>query len=388
MTDDHVLQQFDSWLKDDSTVAALVMRQWLVPVEGKDAVLFPPTYPIEGDTGYNIDRPKDGPSVCQIDSVGAQANRMEPIFKRKPLSELVPQVIIETGDRQVSLLDAGHRAADAVVRFSSLAPQLEEAFRKLQTDGDAEPLARLAPTSLVFGAWDSRSTQAKLPRIVRSIIRGFEVVELHKSAQYIPPVDYVGDGLLKKAAGAKATEALSEQGFLHNPKGAWTHGGVSVHGELRRDAVLNLVALRALGAARNASDGNEIRLRRYILGLSLVALTGPQDGFLRQDCLVVPDADRPVQWHLVSHDGTRDSNVACSHSDVLPFAKAAASAFGVKQPEEPYRFDPEFAAKWLDLSAEDRKKLARQGGVTKEAIMKFNTKAQKGSPAGQDKGKD
>ena len=37
-----------------------------------------------------------------------------------------------------------------------------------------------------------------------------------------------------KAEGARANEALSEKGFLHNPKGAWTHGGVgSVHGELR-----------------------------------------------------------------------------------------------------------------------------------------------------------
>ena len=37
-------EQFDGWLKDDSEVAALVMRQWLEPVDGKDAVIFPPTY--------------------------------------------------------------------------------------------------------------------------------------------------------------------------------------------------------------------------------------------------------------------------------------------------------------------------------------------------------
>ncbi|HEV8259692.1 MAG TPA: type I-U CRISPR-associated RAMP protein Csb1/Cas7u, partial [Burkholderiales bacterium] len=324
-----LIERFDPWLKDDSPVAALVMRQWLVPVEGKDAVIFPPTYPIEGKpTGYNIDYLKDGPSVCQIDSVGAQANRMEPIFKRDRYSKLVPQLIIEAGDKKVNLLDAGHRAADAIVRFSALAPKLEDAFRKLQA-GDAEPLARLAPTSLVFGAWDSRSTQAKAPRIVRSVIRAFGVAELHRSAQYIPPVDYVGEDLLSKAEGAKATDALSEQGFLHNPKGAWTHGGVSIHGELRRDAILNLVAVRALGVASDGKGGNELRLRRYILALSLVALTAPPGGFLRQDCLVVPDPDRPAQWQLVGHDGKRDSNVAYSHSDVLSFAEAVANAFGV-----------------------------------------------------------
>ncbi len=86
MSNEQVLKQFDDWLKDDSSAAALVMRQWLVPVEGKDAVIFPPTYPIEQNKpGYNIDRfEQDRSSVCQIDSVGSQANRIEPIFKREP----------------------------------------------------------------------------------------------------------------------------------------------------------------------------------------------------------------------------------------------------------------------------------------------------------------
>jgi hypothetical protein len=33
------LEQFDEWLKDNSDMAALVMRQWLEPVEGKDTVM-------------------------------------------------------------------------------------------------------------------------------------------------------------------------------------------------------------------------------------------------------------------------------------------------------------------------------------------------------------
>src|ERR671924_327065 len=108
------VRQFDKWLKDDSEVAALVMRQWLEPVEGKDAIVFPPTYPIDQNkAGYNIDRWADGSSVCQIDSVGSQANRMEPIFKREGYKHLVPQAIIRADNREVHLLDAGHRAADA-----------------------------------------------------------------------------------------------------------------------------------------------------------------------------------------------------------------------------------------------------------------------------------
>ncbi len=112
MTDEQVLRKFDDWLKDDSDVAALVMRQWLEPVEGKDAVVFPPTYAKpermrEDDwTGYNIDWFEDGTSVCQIDSVGSQANRMEPIFKRETYKHLVPQVVIKAGGKEINLLDA------------------------------------------------------------------------------------------------------------------------------------------------------------------------------------------------------------------------------------------------------------------------------------------
>ena len=53
--------------------------------------------------------------------------------------------------RRIDLLDAGHRAADAVVRFSSKRDVLQKAFRAIAETGDAHALAELAPTSLVFG---------------------------------------------------------------------------------------------------------------------------------------------------------------------------------------------------------------------------------------------
>src|SRR5690606_13257171 len=108
-----LLAGFDDWLRDGSDVAALVLRQWLQPVEGKDAVIFPPTYTLDetdvgrrfnkgepvrgvfkgqkGPMGYNLDYFEDGSSVCQIDSVGAQSNRMELIFMRPTYENLVPK---------------------------------------------------------------------------------------------------------------------------------------------------------------------------------------------------------------------------------------------------------------------------------------------------------
>jgi CRISPR-associated protein Csb1 len=365
MNHDQVLEQFDSWLKDDSPVAAMVVHQWLVPVEGKGAVIFPPTYPIEGEkAGYNIDRFEDGSSVCQIDSVGSQANHMEPLFKRARYSKLVPQVIIHAGENEVNLLDAGHRAADAIVRFSNLAAELEKAFRALQNQGNAEPLARVAPTTLVFGVWDSRGTQAKVPRIVRSVVRAFQVDVLHRSAQYIPPVDYVSVGLLDATTDRRQQDSMSEQGLSHAPA-AWTHGGVRVReaGEIRRDASLNLVAIRALGVASQAGDGT-LKLRRYILGLSLTALTAPQETFLREGCQLVPDTDRAAEWRLVHHDGRWESFVI-SHEEALAYTEAAAQAFGVGQ-DRTADFKSDVARRELAKSKDERRASRRRDRSTPE----------------------
>jgi len=368
MSDAQVLNRFDDWLKEDSAVAALVMRQWLVPVEGKEAVIFPPTYTRpermkeEEWTGYNIDRCEDGTNVCQIDSVGSQANRMEPIFKREPYNKLVPQVIIKAGDKEINLLDAGHRAADAVVRFSDLSAQLQEAFRAIRDNGDAEPLARIAPTSIVFGSWDSRATQVKLPRIVRSVVRSYGVRQLHRSAQYIPPVDYVGEGLLDPPEGKQQQDSMSELGLSHAPA-PWTHGGVQALGEIRRDATLNLVAVRALGARSNQT-ASVLKLRRYILGLALVGFRAPQETFLREGCQLVPDPERNAQWELVQHDGKR-LPVTVSPEESLKYAQAAAQDFGVGE-DRTATFDARKAKATLSQSKEERKARRRRAQTSPE----------------------
>ena len=147
-----------------------------------------------------------------IDSVGSQANRMEPIFKQKfsqhgatDMAEwLVPQIEIvlspeqpkkqdrkeEQGKEQPhqekrSLLDLAHRSADAVVQSCpTLKTLFDPAFESLRR-GDAGPLCALAPTSLVFGVWDSRGGSGeKRPRLVRSIVRAWDVDVLHAAAQF------------------------------------------------------------------------------------------------------------------------------------------------------------------------------------------------------------
>jgi CRISPR-associated protein Csb1 len=321
----------NSWADDPTGPVALHLKQKLVPVEGEGGVIFPPTY---ADIGYNIDELADGTKVATIDSVGSQANRMEPIFKEKPFCDLVPQIDIAYGnERTVSILDAGHRLGDALIRCVSedkasgfdLREAAREAFQLFLSCNDVSALAKLAPTSLVFGAWDSRDTQAKLPRVVQSVIRAWDVEVLHRSAQYGPPLDYSALEVFGEEEKAKQEgdpkSPLAKRGFVHVPAGK-ALGGVLAHGPIQRDVTVNLVALRRL------NGGNTQALRRYVLGLSLIAATAPLDPFLRQGCLIVADPDAPAQWSLVTRSGDRTA-ISLTEDRAREYAQAAAAVFGV-----------------------------------------------------------
>lgn len=328
------LDQFDSWFSDEGP-AALVIVEQLQSVVEDHAVIFPPTYaPEQGSSGkkseYVIDTLKDGHNVCQVDSVGSQANRLEPIFKLPIYDKLVPQVTVEVdGGHKVNLLDAGHRAADAIVRFSNLNDRLSTGFEAWLT-GDASKLAAIAPTSLLFGAWDSRGTQAKTPRILSSIIRAYDVELLTRSATYIPAVDYaelgvVPEELSEKAKGEKRTD--SQLGLV-NANSSRAAGGVLVQGEIRREATLNLVSLRAIGAVEQGKldPANTLALRRYMLGLALVVATKPLIHNLRQGCLLVGMESKPATWKLVYADGKR-VELKLGHAAALAYAQQAAAEF-------------------------------------------------------------
>ena len=332
---------------DPAGPVALTLRQKYLPVEGADSVIFPPTY---AGVGYNIDTLSDDTKVATIDSVGAQANRMEPLFKpaaggepENPRAALVPQVTITYGNnKSVSILEAGHRLGDALVRSTELAEETNRAFRIFLDTDDASPIARLAPTSLVFGVWDSRDTQAKLPRIVQSVIRAWDVDELKRSAQYNPPVDYAklevfSERDREKQEGKPGTD-LAKRGFVHVPA-TGEHGGIVVHGEIRRETTVNLIALRRLRGE------NGTALRRYVLGLAVVAATAPLDGFLRQGCLITPDPDVPGAWVSVGRDGVREA-VALDENGALALAhKACKDFFGGVPPARTVKFDKALAKK-------------------------------------------
>lgn len=364
------LTQFDSWLTTDG-FAALVIREHLEPVEGPDGVLFPATYAAAEDKkvfpgGYNIDPPEGVKNVCLVDSVGSQANRIEPMFAKPDYAHLVPQVSVKAGEKSVSILEAGHRAGDALVRCTELQQDLRAAFEAV-LKGNAEPMAKIAPTSLVFGVWDSRDTQAKLPRLIASTVRAFDVKRLTRSAQYNPSTDYIGDKLLEETTDKVLKDAYAERGFVHIPA-TGSHGGVIADGGVRRDATFSLAALRLLSTGSDKEK--TLILRRYILGLSLVAFTSNAATYLRQGCNLVP-SEKPREFTLVHSDGTRETQ-SLKPADVLKYATAAAKAFGVGEARE-VTFDPKLAQ--MDIKGEGDTKQTRKKAAKKAEAATKNPEA-------------
>jgi CRISPR-associated protein Csb1 len=361
------LTQFDKYLAPEGP-AALVIREHLMPVEGNDGVLFPSTF---RSIGYNIDHenPKDksGRNVALIDSVGSQANRIEPMFSKGEYAKLVPQIIIMVGEKKVNLLDAGHRAGDALARCSDLKDDLQQAFKEV-LKGNSLSLAKIAPTSLVFGVWDSRDTQAKLPRLISSTIRAYDVRELKRSATYFAPVDYSAEHVFtaeeKQKAEGDDKNPLSKRGFVNaTPTG--THGGVIAEGGIRRDAVLALSALKLLQAD---NDENTKKLQRYILGLALVAFTKLPLGYYRQGTILVLDPEKSHQFNEVCLNGDQKP-LAITHAEALTYAQATAKDFCVGE-DKPVNFDIQKAKD--DIKEKD----TEQGGAKSKKRGKGKEKAE------------
>jgi len=369
---------FGTWLAANGPVA-LRLRQRLLPVEADEngrGVIFPPTY---ADIGYNIDTLADGTRVATIDTVGSQANRLEPIFKStgknekgeelNSLASLVPQIEIvlhgtavkgavpQDGDggasqhvEKRSILDLAHRSADAVVRASpTLTGEVAKAFEALRSKGNATPLCAIAPTSLVFGVWDSRGSGEKRPRLVRSIIRAWDVEVLHSAAQFnsvwkaLSPedrdalkVEEKKKGKLERSAvglaDAPATFRKTDKipqfvGGSPNPE-ARVLGGVLAKGPIERDVTVNLVALRGL-RGKDATETQQVQ--KYLLSLALIAATADLELFLREGCLLRYAGDDA--WTAVPRRGEPTKVSLPKQGQLVAYATAASAPFKEKWPE-------------------------------------------------------
>jgi CRISPR-associated protein Csb1 len=364
-----------AWFTDRQYVA-IVLREYLRPIGGYDTPIFPPTFamrPTLQRHPYNIDPLRNGDNICLIDSIASQANRLEPIFDDFT-PRIVRKVIVEvmSGKKKVaqtrSLLEVGHRVADAVVRFSNKADDIARALKNHDA-GNSVALAKDFGTSLVFGAWNSRDAGEKVPRVLQSTIRATNVEPLTRASQYVPPFNYkeLLDEQDKPVIDPKTPDKkLSNLGLLAVPVVTMktkeknkdlafrVHGGIMVNGDIRRDASINLVNLRAFRTG-DSKDVTPEKLRAYIFGLALVALLYDQEFSLRQDCQLVLDSDRATKraeqaekekvaygkhrLALTTRDG-KETPLDITYDTAKDFAEKAAAEIKIDQSQLTITFDP------------------------------------------------
>ncbi len=202
---------------------------------------------------------------------------------------------------------------------------------------------------------------------MRSIIRAWDVEPLHASAQFNSIwklLDEEQQEALEEAVKGKDKQnKLSTYGFADAPstfrKVSQTAakymkefldgspnperrvlGGVLVRGRIEREVTVNLVALRGL---RGKDESETDAIRKYLLGLSLMAATADIELFLREGCLL-RYADDGDQWYQVPRRG-EPAQISLGQDTVKNYATRAAAHFRSKWPEV-------FQGKWPKDSQE------------------------------------
>src|SRR5262249_20071372 len=132
-----------------------------------------------------------------------------------------------------------------------------------------------------------------------------------------------------------------------------THGGVRVYGQIVRRTQINLVRLRALAVTKDGKiDVDEtLKLRRYLLGLALVAARAQTNYDLREGCLLRCQSEQ-AQLIYTNRPGQPfplDARAA------FGYAKKAAEMFGVGDPQE-VGFDAKAAKQGVEEAKKTKKK--------------------------------
>jgi CRISPR-associated protein Csb1 len=208
--------------------------------------------------------------------------------------------------------------------------------------------------------WDSRGgTGEKRPRLLRSIIRAWDVEVLHSAAQFNSVWKALSEEQkeeLEKEAKAKKVK-LSVKGLADapapfrrdkavedgkipkfvggapNPE-ARVLGGVLAKGGIERDVTINLVALRGI-RGKDAAETTEVQ--KYLLGLALLAATADLELFLREGCLLrYANGER---WSEVPRRGEPTEVSLPKHDQLVAYAMAAAEPFKAKWPDGLKRHD-------------------------------------------------
>lgn len=362
-----------------TTASALRYRARLQPAGGPGDKVFPPTY--EGGKYAEEKRRIDGQTYdcVHLDSVQSQANRMELALQdaAREGKISVPRVEVHFGGDLaevgvISSLDAPHRLADAILRDSN---KNGVRFRKTP-EGEllnsaslknASGLFEIAPTSLLFGLWDSTGPRGGLGvKFQRAIVSELVAVGVEKGVKSASRMDPLG---IEKAAGTaylanaetgewvldekldgKKLTKVGKEGkpseLNHGnipPSVSSQNGGVTFDYALQA-TVISLPALRRLqfpiDGKRNPDTDIAAQAVLAALGLTAAILSNHKGLDLRSRCLLVPESEGI--WEVVGANGSVSSFTlsvenACK---LLSDSVAAAKGAGLAWLDEPLVLQP------------------------------------------------
>jgi CRISPR-associated protein Csb1 len=394
----------------------------LQPAGGPGDKIFPPTYATgeRATTRYAFeDRRIDGQTIPTVllDSVASQANRIEEslqaAWEENRLS--FPVITVDFSKAQgisdldkISVLQAPHRIADALLRDSLDAKDEKTRFRdtpigKAYTEAtikNATAVYMNCPTALIFGVWDSTGPKgglgSKFQRALVSEIVGVGVKAGTKTASRIDPAgiqanvpvyhgkedpeDWTTNEALALSKGnkpvpfsRKGAEGKGKPSAVNHSNVAPTiddkAGGVTIDYALQT-TVLSLPALRKLRFCTNGSGeplsgaervNAENAARTALAALALAGIVEQRArGYdLRSRSFLIPEDGQPLSLELVPADGgtgNRYSLTAEGAAQLFGAAAAAAADVGFKWERVPLELVP--APKLADLIRESRKRAA------------------------------
>ena len=325
-----------------SNTAAFRQNVRLLPAGGQGSKVFPPTYS-GGVYAQEQRRMADGKIVPTVllDSVQSQANRMEQALLEAHLSGNVRLPLIQLDCSSnfpdigiITSLDAPHRIADAIFRDSKLNDKnfRESVVGKAFVTSNlrnATGLFQYCPHALIFGLWDSTSSEGgtgnKFQRALTSEIVGFQAEAGVHTFSRLDPLGITlaaeiyrtdaGRWTLKPDEAKKNSKGEPERArpseFVHGnivPTVEQLKGGVTIDHAVQT-TVLSLPAIRRL---RFPVDGEETpernnAARTVLAALGLVAIAHVQEqGYdLRSRCLLIADGLAPLE--LIANDGQKET---------------------------------------------------------------------------------
>ncbi len=242
-----------------------MIRERLRPATGCGTAVAPPTFAPSGrgKSDYHCDGedPQNWPAVLQAVAAGRVVNRctLDSILAGEPdggssgrfEGTSIPKVTL-TGVKgeSMSLLDVGHRVADAALWSAENYEDFQNAL-EAYVRGDAGRLARLRQPHSSFGYWSSRGRLAGRHGGSCGARFAENVVRLTRKSQYWASVDPEANEDLRKAleeARAKAKDdeekELPDRNSASGDAPASGLGGVIAHGEITRLTILSLTGFR------------------------------------------------------------------------------------------------------------------------------------------------